>query len=72
MVVEIWDQDEGRRSAGRAKRTRRVKRRHAAVCSKVAPGQPPFRPAAVVNLLAIIFWATFVLWPLATWVLDLA
>jgi hypothetical protein len=43
-------------------------RRHA-VCSK-APG--PFDPAAVFNLLAITCWITFVLCPLATWVLDLA
>ena len=46
------------------------KRRHTAIYSK-APGQPPFRPAAVFNLLAITCWATFVLCPLATWVLDL-
>ena len=46
-------------------------RRHAALC-KATPGQPPFDPAAVFNLLAITCWATFVLWPLATWVLDLS
>ena len=53
----------------RARALRRVDRRHAAVCDK-APGQPPLRPEAIVNLLAITFWATFVLWPLATWVLE--
>ena len=48
------------------------KRRRAAVCTKATPGQPPLRPAAVFNLLAITCWATFVLWPLATWVLGLS
>ena len=48
------------------------KRRRATVNSKATPGQPPLRPEAIVNLLAITCWTTFVLWPLATWVLDLA
>ena len=56
----------------RARALRRVKRHHPAYCGKVTPGQPPFDPAAVFNLLAITCWATFVLWPLATWALDLA
>ena len=61
IAVEIGGQPWRMKSGGQ-------NRRHA-VCSK-APG--PFDPAAVVNLLAITCWATFVLWPLATWVLDLA
>ena len=40
--------------------------------SKASSGQPPLQPKAIVNLLAITCWATFVIWPLATWVLDLA
>ena len=47
------------------------KRLRAAVNSKASPGQPPLRPEAIVNLLAITFWVTLVLWPLATWVLNL-
>ena len=56
----------------RARALRRVKRHHPAYCGKVTPGQPPFDPAAVFNLLAITCWITFVLCPLAAWVLDLA
>jgi len=56
----------------RARALRRVNRRHTIVSGKAIPGQPSRRPAAIVSLLAITCWATFVLWPLATWVLDLS
>ena len=61
VAVEIGGQPWRMKSGGQ-------NRRHA-VCSK-APG--PFDPAAVFNLLAITCWITFVLCPLAAWVLDLA